>query len=261
VIRVDAGNPVVSWNEWQFSTKRKDGVAEVVLYEYRGYDVRTGRWLSRDPIGETSDGGRYGFVRNASLNQLDILGLSSNPYHLEYKTLILEHFSFSHGYSTKFESEDRGGGAATWERFEVKSWIIFPTLRHRASDPAPCCWSLEVQVFGHVMWYASEGHTVHEYGHIGVYRQVYTEMAQFILGYAHSCHSGAEVLCLQKSLNRLVEAYNVYSYIANVRWHVDGGYTPGTPAWRHESEILRIRFEPIMNELRDAKSAFASCVE
>jgi len=45
-------NPVASWNDWQFSTKRRDGVAEVVLYEYRGYDVRTGRWPNRDPLGE-----------------------------------------------------------------------------------------------------------------------------------------------------------------------------------------------------------------
>ena len=75
VIRVDAGNPVVSWNEWQFSTKRKDGVAEVVLYEYRGYDVRTGRWLSRDPIEERASENLYTFVDNDSLSYVDILGL------------------------------------------------------------------------------------------------------------------------------------------------------------------------------------------
>jgi RHS repeat-associated protein len=74
VPRVDAGNPVVSWNEWQFSTKRKDPVADVVLYEYRGYDVRTGRWLSRDPIGERGGDNLYEFVGNVLINAIDLLG-------------------------------------------------------------------------------------------------------------------------------------------------------------------------------------------
>jgi RHS repeat-associated protein len=82
VIRVDAGNPVVSWNEWQFSTKRKDGVAEVVLYEYRGYDVRTGRWLGRDPIGERGGIHIFGFVANLPVEQIDRLGLLSTEGHL-----------------------------------------------------------------------------------------------------------------------------------------------------------------------------------
>jgi RHS repeat-associated protein len=74
VIRVDAGNPVVSWNEWQFSAKRKDPVAEVVLYEYRGYEVRTGRWLGRDPIEEDGGGHLSGFVENSPLILFDPLG-------------------------------------------------------------------------------------------------------------------------------------------------------------------------------------------
>ncbi len=77
VIRVDAGNPVVSWNEWQFSTKRKDPVAEVVLYEYRGYDVRTGRWLSRDPGEESSGIALYSAISNSPIQTVDIYGFVS----------------------------------------------------------------------------------------------------------------------------------------------------------------------------------------
>jgi len=76
VIRVDAVTPVASWNEWQFSTKRKDGVAEVVLYEYRGCDVRTGIWLSRDPIEEAGGKNLSGFVGSDPIKRIDPEGLA-----------------------------------------------------------------------------------------------------------------------------------------------------------------------------------------
>jgi len=83
VIRVDAVNPVVSWNEWQFSTKRKDPVAEVVLYEYRGYDVRTGRWLSRDPVFENGGPLLYGLLGNHAVNTVDPIGFWELSIHTE----------------------------------------------------------------------------------------------------------------------------------------------------------------------------------
>jgi RHS repeat-associated protein len=46
-------------------------------YGYRYYDPETGRWPSRDPIGERGGLNLYGFVRNRPINRLDILGLST----------------------------------------------------------------------------------------------------------------------------------------------------------------------------------------
>jgi len=43
-------------NPFRFSTKRTDNTTDLVLYEYRAYSPTLGRWLNRDPIGET--GGR-----------------------------------------------------------------------------------------------------------------------------------------------------------------------------------------------------------
>ena len=47
----------------------------VIYYGYRYYDPQTGRWPSRDPIGEKGRINLYGFVGNNSLNYVDHLGL------------------------------------------------------------------------------------------------------------------------------------------------------------------------------------------
>jgi hypothetical protein len=47
-------------------------------YGYRYYDPVTGRWPSRDPIGERGGINLYGFVGNDGVNKWDIYGLS--PY-------------------------------------------------------------------------------------------------------------------------------------------------------------------------------------
>lgn len=51
--------------------------AGVTDYGYRDYDPGTGRWPSKDPIGERGGVNLYGFVNNNSLNNFDVLGLLS----------------------------------------------------------------------------------------------------------------------------------------------------------------------------------------
>lgn len=46
-----------------------------LLAPFRAYDPHTGRWLSRDPIGEKGGVNLYGFVANSPLNKIDSLGL------------------------------------------------------------------------------------------------------------------------------------------------------------------------------------------
>ncbi len=47
----------------------------VTYYGYRYYDPVTGRWPSRDPIGEEGGINLYGMVGNDSVNRWDVLGL------------------------------------------------------------------------------------------------------------------------------------------------------------------------------------------
>lgn len=48
----------------------------VPVYGYRYYDPVTGRWPSRDPIGEKGGVNLYGFVENDGVDRLDYLGLA-----------------------------------------------------------------------------------------------------------------------------------------------------------------------------------------
>ena len=48
----------------------------VLEYGFRYYQPLTGRWLSRDPIGESGGVNLYGFVGNDGVNSIDRLGLN-----------------------------------------------------------------------------------------------------------------------------------------------------------------------------------------
>ena len=63
----------------RFSTKYLDSSTGLYYYGYRYYDPVTGRWPSRDPIGERGGVNLYGFVGNDTLNQCDFLGLDGYP--------------------------------------------------------------------------------------------------------------------------------------------------------------------------------------
>jgi len=56
------------------SSGKTDRVPE---YGYRYYDPLSGRWPSRDPIGERGGVNLYGFVGNDGINSLDLLGLKN----------------------------------------------------------------------------------------------------------------------------------------------------------------------------------------
>jgi RHS repeat-associated protein len=51
-------------------------VAGMTYFGYRWYDPVTGRWPSRDPIGEEGGINLYGFVENDGINKWDLLGLT-----------------------------------------------------------------------------------------------------------------------------------------------------------------------------------------
>lgn len=59
---------------YRFSTKPQDPVTGLCYYGYRFYDPVTGRWPSRDPIGEDGGNNLYGFISNSGINNIDVLG-------------------------------------------------------------------------------------------------------------------------------------------------------------------------------------------
>ena len=70
----------IALGQCDFSQNRAVGIT---YYGYRYYDPVTGRWPSRDPLGERGGPNLYGMVDNDLVNSLDILGMirivTSNP--------------------------------------------------------------------------------------------------------------------------------------------------------------------------------------
>jgi RHS repeat-associated protein len=72
----------MSLYDWQtrFHGESRDEETGYYNYGYRYYDPKTGRWLSRDPIGERGGMNLYGFVGNDGVNLIDNLGLFDWEY-------------------------------------------------------------------------------------------------------------------------------------------------------------------------------------
>jgi len=70
VVNTDSGNLF----NYRFSTKPLDCATGLYYYQYRYYDPLTGRWPSRDPIGEKGGINLYGFVNNDGVDKLDVNG-------------------------------------------------------------------------------------------------------------------------------------------------------------------------------------------
>jgi RHS repeat-associated protein len=60
---------------FRFSTKYTDNESGLIDYGYRYYNPSTGRWLTRDPIGELGGMNLYCSSRNDTINESDPLGL------------------------------------------------------------------------------------------------------------------------------------------------------------------------------------------
>jgi len=58
----------------RFSTKPQDAVTGLYYYGYRSYDPVTGRWSSRDPIGERGGVNLSAFVSNHPIGSIDLFG-------------------------------------------------------------------------------------------------------------------------------------------------------------------------------------------
>jgi RHS repeat-associated protein len=67
----------------QFSTKLYDGQTGLAYFGFRFYQPGQGRWLSRDPLGESAGLNAYAYVHNNPVNRNDPAGLddgfSSSP--------------------------------------------------------------------------------------------------------------------------------------------------------------------------------------
>ena len=72
---IRATGPMAFVNPFRFSTKYQDDETGFIYYGFRYYNPTTGRFLSRDPLGESGGENLYALVGNDPVSQLDLLGL------------------------------------------------------------------------------------------------------------------------------------------------------------------------------------------
>ena len=73
---ISATGPMAQVNRYQFSTKPIERGSGLVYYGYRYYDSITGRWPSRDPIGESGGINLFVMANNQPVSLIDKIGLS-----------------------------------------------------------------------------------------------------------------------------------------------------------------------------------------
>jgi len=71
-----------SSNPFRFSSKYTDDETGLLYYGCRYYNPPTGRWLSRDPIGEKGALNLYDFLKNRPVGRFDPLGLRDYSVHM-----------------------------------------------------------------------------------------------------------------------------------------------------------------------------------
>jgi RHS repeat-associated protein len=72
---IRATGSLAKLNPFRFSTKFTDNETGLLYYGYRYYNPVTGKWLSRDPIGELGGVNLYGMVGNDPNSYVDYFGL------------------------------------------------------------------------------------------------------------------------------------------------------------------------------------------
>ncbi len=82
-----ATGPMAKANPLRFSTKYQDDETDLLYYGYRFYNQSTGRWLSRDPAGESGGENEIAAFGNNPISAFDVLGLlrSGEDLDVSYK--------------------------------------------------------------------------------------------------------------------------------------------------------------------------------
>ena len=65
-------------NPFQYSSEFRDDVLQLDVYHMRYYNPMSGRWLTRDPAGESANANLYIYVSNDPILKRDYLGLSES---------------------------------------------------------------------------------------------------------------------------------------------------------------------------------------
>lgn len=107
---------------FRFSQKYLDDSTDWYYYGYRYYSPDLGRWPSRDPIGEDGGLNLYAYVRNASMNEMELLGLAS----VSFEFVVGQPWAWS--WSGRWAQPASSGTGGTYSSGNyAKSWVKIRT--------------------------------------------------------------------------------------------------------------------------------------
>jgi len=71
-----ATGPEAAANRLRYSGKYTDPATGLLYFGHRWYDPETGRWLTREPLGESESVNLFAYCHNDPINKVDVLGLA-----------------------------------------------------------------------------------------------------------------------------------------------------------------------------------------
>jgi RHS repeat-associated protein len=166
-----ATGPMASANPFRFSTHYTDQETGLVYAKRRYYQPATGRWLSRDPIGEQGGANLFAYVLNSPVRFFDPFGLKLTEYTTDTSSLPLSPGTPKPGFAGQANAKWTSSIAKVkgcWGRHcvEIKGRLTIDLIydANVVSDPytAP----------------ASGGGTLadHERGHAAIYKKWWNEL-------------------------------------------------------------------------------------
>jgi RHS repeat-associated protein len=140
-------------NPIRFSTKYTDDQTGLLYYGYRYYNPTTGRWVSRDPIGERGGINLYVFIGNCSISQVDADGRQGYSPWPGHPPLQFQPKYCRFNVTFDFEKPEGGIGRTYVNNIAEASEHLEALFRGRRFDPSgECCkgWCIRsIKLTGH----------------------------------------------------------------------------------------------------------------
>lgn len=178
-------------NPIRWSTKYTDVESDFVYFGYRYYNPVTGRWISRDPIGEDGGTNLYEYAGNNSTQSIDPLGLCEN----RFKSLGEREAVISMVKGKKRIT----GGLTTKTYHGWKSSVVAKESGKYKIDIQG------VYVEGEYWWTKYPGTKTHEEHHVTLWVGVFQEFEDAVKK-VRGCKS--EMECRKNLLNKWADAYS-----------------------------------------------------
>jgi len=161
-----------------FSTKYRDEETGLYYYGLRYYNPNTGRWMNREPLGESESPNLYGMVGNDSVNHYDLNGLYGEAGHFYTTYLVARAAGYSQAaayklaYYSQYPDEDSKFDAIGSKRLDVQYYLH----SLRGNDPTKLREYLECLLKSGKFTEEEKGLLVHALG--DTYAHAYPEIAR-----------------------------------------------------------------------------------